>query len=317
MNPIGYVSRLRKLAAMRVRKEWAKPLDVDLFRDQGVALVKGVFSSDEMQGIRERVGQAYEQGLQNQDLLSNPLMSEVLLDSRIVGIAEAVLGGRPTYYGDGSISKRPYSTPLHRDSIDRLDPKGPEWTDDFGIVKFGIYLDDCADRSGGMILQRASHRVFISPGAAPHHSMPAIHSYFYLNSQLGDVLVWDLRAVHAGGVLMARGLRQPIDPRIVGMVPRWAKVGLSPNRSAIFFSMGIQNAALDRYMTYLKTRTRECNRMQRSFYGAPTLEKAGPGWSQRLQPPRGDSRRRQAAQNAHRPPSRSCAAGLRGRLSGR
>ena len=107
MNPIGYVSRLRRLWAMRVPKEWAKPLDVDLFRDQGYALVEGVFSSDEMQGIRERVGQVYEQELQNQDLLSNPLMSEVLLDSRIVGIAEAVLGVAPLITATGLSASAP------------------------------------------------------------------------------------------------------------------------------------------------------------------------------------------------------------------
>ena len=136
------ISKARRVPAYRVFKEPAQSLDLERFHQNGYALVDAVFTHDEFTDLKRDFLRSYELGYEKQDLFSNPLINRVLYNKKIIEIANEVLGGRPTYYGDGSISKRPAGTNLHRDNIDRLDPDGPDWSDDYKIIKCAVYLQD-------------------------------------------------------------------------------------------------------------------------------------------------------------------------------
>ena len=280
MNPIGgFTRKLGKVPGLAIHKEAAMPIDVERFRDRGYILVKGVFTPEEHQKIRQGLLSSYDAGYQHQDLLSNPIMSWVLMHPNLVATATTLLGGPPTYFGDGSVSKRPDNDPkLHRDNVDRDDSRGPDWGDDFRIIKFAVYTIPYSEyASGAMAMQGGSHRPIRKNGGTRvlrAGEVDRSHPCSYMLAEAGDVLVWDLRATHAGAVRLAKASLRPVHPKLMRFVPDWAMHGPSPDRAALFFTMGIHDRHLDRWITQLKTVVRESARMKRSFYDGETLERA-------------------------------------------
>src|ERR1700724_2138543 len=94
----------------------------DCFARDGFVVVRDIFSRDEIQDLRQRVQRQFEADQSEQkvlddewnhteqkigkgDLLSKPLLREIVLDNRILNIARALLPPKPlVYFGDSSYS---------------------------------------------------------------------------------------------------------------------------------------------------------------------------------------------------------------------
>jgi hypothetical protein len=151
---------------------------------------------------------------------------------------------------------------------------GPDWCGKYDIIKFAIYPQDHSRHSGGLNLRRGSHNTTLLDG---HPKL--VGQNRYMNTRVGDVIVWNMRATHSGtGFLLKfpRGLQLEPDygPRLpysldfIGRMSqrlrgRGASLAKIPNfliapqereRCIIFFTMGADGLHLNRHLSYLKTR---------------------------------------------------------------
>jgi hypothetical protein len=241
-------------------------VDVPAFWDHGYQIVRGVYSPDEIQQLREN---AYASRGVGGDLLSKPLMRDVLLDGTLVGIARQLLGSDEIVYGgDSSYTINSNQHGYHKDNADRKDPSAPDWQSRYTILRFGIYLQDHSAHTGGLNLRDRSHNsVSLRKGRN-----------VYVRSSVGDVVVWSLRTSHSGNGSLLTFPRWFHPAPYLAELPRrlrrrnnryphwWPEATADGDRIAVFAALGLDDAHHRRYTNYLKTRTYMCDIWRRSLY---------------------------------------------------
>jgi hypothetical protein len=251
-------------------------VDVPRFWDQGYLVIRAVFSPAEVAEFRRR---ALEDRTWQGDLLSHPHLRKALLDDRVLRIAGEILGGTPAYYGDSACNVGQHSYGFHKDNADRRDMQAPDWNGRYTQIRFGLYLQDHAWHSGGLRVIPRSHNAVSNPGAKPVN----------VRTRLGDLVVWNLRTDHAGAATMLRLLPWvyvamrypsgwdhrylvPVDRPIRMRVPRVLLAEQGPERAALFFTLGREDAHLERFSAYLKSRAYAIETWKNSVYGPDVWE---------------------------------------------
>jgi hypothetical protein len=241
----------------------ASTVDVDGFWEYGYTIVRGVYTPQEIARFREAAFAAKGSG---GDLLSKPVLREVITDGRLVDIAGKVLGRNDiVYYGDSSFTIIPGTPGYHKDNADRTDQKAPDWTGDpYTQLRFGIYLQDHTKHSGGLNLREKSHNtVSLKEGKT-----------VYLKTRVGDVGVWSLRTSHSGGGTLLRFpgwvYPEPGDTKY----PSFLVAPAHKERVSLFLALGADDKHADRYVEYLKTRKYMADSYRKAFYDEDTLKEA-------------------------------------------
>lgn len=245
-------------------------VDCAKFWRDGYLLIRNVFDKHEVEAFRRGI---YESENLTGDLLSNPRLRSIILDERILGIAERILGQTPVYWGEGTAQIKVAPRGWHKDNVDRENINGPDWKGKYPIIKFAIYPQDHYNHSGGLNIRRGSHNTALIKGPPW-----LVGTNAYMDTRIGDVVVWNLRATHSGAgyvLKFPRGLQ--IEPdlgprlpysldfigrtsqRLLGRGTRLAKLPSfliakpERDRCIIFFTMGAEGPHLERYLAYLKT----------------------------------------------------------------
>jgi hypothetical protein len=228
------------------------------FDDHGWVLVKRVFTPSEIESFRRDVLASESEGLAG-DLLSNPRLSRVVLDDRILRLSHALLGTRPTYFGDSSwysSNAGGFAIGFHKDNADKSNQNGPDWDGVYPLLRMGIYLQDHVEHSGGLALRDRSH----------HTTDCLVGQPFAVPTAKGDVVVWSLRTSHSGFVSRPRLFPNAFLPLTVqNVLTVGAKAEYRPpkllfrpteypERLALFASFGVDGKHVRRYVEYLKTR---------------------------------------------------------------
>jgi hypothetical protein len=246
-------------------------IDVPKFWDQGYAIVRNVFSRAEIDEFRRH---GFDDRQRLGDLLSHPHLRNCLLDDHILDIASQILEDKPVYYGDSTFNFGQSAFDFHKDNPDRLDGGAPDWNGKYTQIRFGIYLQDHAWRCGGLRVIPASHKALSNQNGKPVN----------VRTRVGDVVVWNLRIDHAGAASMVRLLPWmyvemrgawawkhrylvPIDRPLPMRLPRILLAEGGPERAAMFFTLGREDAHLERYIAYLKTRAYAIDTWKNSEYG--------------------------------------------------
>jgi Phytanoyl-CoA dioxygenase (PhyH) len=250
----------------------------------GYAVVKNLLLSDEVERLRETaieaLGELEGLGLTSTDrgsegtirastcdLLSVPSLRHVLLDARLLGVIERLLGGRPCYFGDSSVrAGKSGARAWHRDNVDRVRWRGgPDWRDPYPLLRCGLYLQDQAHHSGGLALRPGSNR--------PGRRVPTLPRL--VRAGAGDLVAWDLRIVHAGEVVRPRGLPWlALNPRLQTCLPEIMRVPDDRERIVMFMTFGLAGSHLDHYVAYLKTRDYMNKSWINSRFGEEVWEEA-------------------------------------------
>jgi hypothetical protein len=260
------------------RKTRALPAtDAVAFRAQGYAIVRELFEPDEVAQLRataremiselERSGHvADDPGREGTirsgagDLLSNARLRHVLLDPRVLGVVEDLLGGKPVYFGDSSfrVGKNGVRG-WHRDNVNRRRIRGgPDWHGEYPLVRCGVYLQDQACHSGGLALRPCSNR--------PGRFRPTLPKF--VDAHAGDLVAWNLRTVHSGEVVRMRGLPDlPLHPRLQTRLPGSLRVSDGSERIVMFMTFALSGPHLDNYIRYLKSRDYMCAAWSTSRFG--------------------------------------------------
>jgi hypothetical protein len=261
-------------------------IDAAKFWDQGYLLIRDVFSSGEIEEFRRRGFENRQRHGELQiDLLADRILRKAILDDRILSIASQILGDTPVYYGDSGFNIGQHTVGFHRDNVDRDDGDGPDWQSKYTQIRFGIYLQDHAWHAGGLRLVPQSHNAISNPGRkrknvrtrvgdlavwslrtshAGAASMLRLLPWIYV--ELPDVepltdriyrrirgMLTGLSAEPSRNARWGPGYMLPSHPAIRVRVPRFLVAEGGAERAAIFFTLGLADAHMERYISYLKT----------------------------------------------------------------
>jgi hypothetical protein len=244
-------------------------VDVPKFWDQGYLIIRGVFSAGEVEEFRRH---GFEDRHRRGDLLRHAQLRKVLLDDRVLSIGAQILGDTPVYFGDSTFNIGQQSFGFHKDNADRDDVNAPDWNGKYPLIRFGLYLQDHAWHSGGLRVIPRSHNAVSNPGAKPVN----------VRTRVGDVVVWNLRTDHAGAARMLRflpwfyvelsgGWKFRYFVSASRPVRMWLPTPLladdGPERAAMFFTLSLDGAHLERFVAYLKTRSYAIDQWKHSEYG--------------------------------------------------
>ncbi|MCA3012335.1 MAG: hypothetical protein INH41_08040 [Myxococcaceae bacterium] len=257
-----------------------QPNDVEGIREHmrthGWVIIRKLFTSTEALAMRDGVLRSKRELLTG-DLLSNPHLRTTLLDSRFLTAVKTVVGPKPVYFGDSNWSADYYPGTIgfHKDNPDKENQSAPDWASDYTIFRFGIYLHDCTQYSGGLCLRDKSHNsVSVTRGQS-----------FAVPTEPGDVVAWSHRTTHSGYATRLRLLPKVFLPlqlvarlatNPAGYMPPPALFrGLQyPERLALFASFGRRDAHLERYVRYLCTRQYYVQSVKDSVWKPEAVEQA-------------------------------------------
>jgi hypothetical protein len=259
-------------------------LDRERFRRRGYTVVKRLFAPEEIEALREETARAMvrldERGLTVSDtgpegtarygrcdVLSIPEVRHILLDPRVHGVIGELLGDRPTYFGEsvlrmGTTGVRGW----HRDCVHRMKLLGGlDWYDPYCILRCAIYMQDHAHHTGGLAIRPRTNR-----SKFQIRSLPIL-----ADTEIGDLIVWDLRTTHSGEVIRLRPLPGiPLPPRLQTRLPQALRLGEERERMVLFMTFALRGPHLDHYIDYLTTRKQNRELWATSQFGPEVWEQA-------------------------------------------
>jgi hypothetical protein len=254
---------------------------VHALRRDGFTVAKSVFSAEEVSHVRDLVRKAKSRSVAEGlfdadpnypsltmlrgDALAIPELTEVdylVLDQRIVGLVKQLLGHEVIYHGDSTVQVGEGPRGFHKDNADRGDAAGVDWQGDYGVLRFGVYLQDHTFHSGGLKVRLGSHR------RVSHHAGKAVN----LSTTTGDVVFWLLTTSHSGNFIRVKGVPNLcLHPRIESLTPITMRVPEQCERMAVFCTYGRPGPHLDHYIEYQSGRADVI--MQRQYCGnSPRLD---------------------------------------------
>jgi len=257
-------------------------VDTQHLEENGYILIKNVFTSEEIEQMRSSVADNLaKQKIENKvkyiqdrecmetELLSMNGLSDVILDDRILYIAQSILKEKLVYYGDSCVSIGHSLGAWHKDNRqkDRWNHSGFDWQEKYTVIRIGIYLQDHLNYSGGLGIRLGSHRpckwiLFLEkfrPKKVFEYFRSLVYKYYgkpiIVGSEPGDVVVWYLTTTHAG-----HSIRFKPFPKL--RMPRWFEkyapkswhVPEQKRREVLFMTFGINDDHMKRYVDHLKTK---------------------------------------------------------------
>ena len=214
-------------------------------RKNGFYKIENFFSKQEVEFY---VKTSYSEKVKG-DLLSSVNFGKILLDERVLSLNNIIFKSNPYYFRDSGVNvNNHHQADLHKDNTDRRDYNAPDWASYYPIYRFGIYLGDFKNKSGGLLLRKGSNQKY--------GFIPFLNPVIYMDSSPGDLIIWNLKTDHSGFGLNLKFFKflNKIT-RIYRFIPSFMKKDLAKDRILITWTLGEGSSHLDRYLNYLKLRT--------------------------------------------------------------
>jgi len=227
----------------------------DEFWRNGFLIKRSVFSEDELLQLRSHAERSKQH---TGDFFCDEAFRNLITDTRLCHMAADLLGSTPVYYGDCGVGINTKPGRWHKDNPHRYNKDLADWKSRYPIVRFAIYLQDHASSSGGLGIRRGSHM-----SATRYKGKPV-----YIDTRIGDVVMWHFRATHRATVSLMKGFNWPIHSQKVDkyLIPRFMKSPPSLDRLSVFITYGAEGPDLDRYIKYLATRKASVERAKVTNY---------------------------------------------------
>ncbi|MFK8038656.1 MAG: phytanoyl-CoA dioxygenase family protein [Crocinitomicaceae bacterium] len=245
-------------------------IDKEKFDRDGFLLLKNVLSTDEVKLLREVAYKTVKEDEKKGTLfmhrfaknhlgcLSNiPEFKSLIINDKIINIAEKVLGKKPVFFGDSIFEIGIGSRGFHKDTSERKKQNHPDWTEDYPIIRIAFYLEDHDNYSGGLKVRIGSNKTVKTNVGKP----------YIIPSNAGDAIVFSLRTSHAGNAVRLKlapslSLHNSLEKRI----PDFLKLPEEKERISIFLTYGLKSSALDRYMNFMRNHPVYQKRIEKSEY---------------------------------------------------
>lgn len=270
-------------------------IDREKFHKEGFLHIKNVFSQNEMQSLREIIEKLkYEDEPKGNirkafndrviyfigDLLGKKGLEYLVFDPRIVGIARQLLGEKIVYFGESSIQIGAVKRGFHRDNADRQTPDTQEWNGPCAIIKFGIYMQDHKNYSGGLKVRLGSHNKEDFLGPNEDNEQYGKGKMYNIPSEAGDLMVWSLRLAHSANFVRLKWLpghtfHPNLENTLESKLPFLLKSKGTISRIAAWIAYGqYENPNTDYYIKYYVGRGDFVDHWEKSRYDDEILKKA-------------------------------------------
>jgi len=230
-------------------------VNVKEFWEKGYLIIPNVFTPEEIEQYRQAALATKATG---GDLLLRPGFSGIITDGRLASVARQLLGVEDILYaGDSSLTINSSQHGWHKDNADRMDADAPDWQGRYTQLRFGVYLQDHHQHSGGLNLREGSHDIVdLARGKC-----------LYIRTTPGDLAVWNMRITHSGNGAILKDPNAPAPtPGELPKIPPEQLAPLHEHRMSIFAHLGANDSHGARYVDYLKTRTYIVNMWRRQGY---------------------------------------------------
>lgn len=243
---------------------------------KGWTLKKNVFTSEEISELRQKSVE-FKKNNSKGDLLSDKYFSGLILNKKIIEIGKNLLNDQLIYFGESSIGvnsiDRRISHGFHKDNAVRLDKASKDFTEEYNVLRFGIYLQDHKNHSEGLIIRDGSHKVANFHSGKKHN----------VESEAGDIIIWKLTTTHSGNAKRTRVLKNYvfaddgkswIQKQLYYRIPKSLEIPPEKDRIAIFLTFGLNDDSTNRHIEYLKGRNYMVELWNNSNWSKETLTKA-------------------------------------------
>lgn len=239
-------------------------LDIDEFWRKGYVIIPDAYTDEEVERMRAEV---LEHRANGGGELSNSPLRHVLTDGRMAAVAKKLLDtDRILYGGDSSATINGVIRVWHKDNTDRQDADAPDWDDRYTQLRFGVYLQDHTEHTGGLNLKVGSHDI------CDLTSGPTL----YCQNKPNDMLVWSMRMTHSGaGTLLKDPNARFPEPTEWNDFPEDEVAPAHDDRMAVFVHLGADDKHGRRYLDYLKTRTYMVDAWRRKPFTQETIDELG------------------------------------------
>ena len=207
----------------------------NLLSDKEISKLKSVFANKKYLDsfINETNNNSY--GLPNASHTIKEI-SDLVANPKLIEIMKLAFVNQPFCFTSHSDLLLNVVSPWHKD-----DGKGsyfegfPDYikSDSCKVYKVGIYLHDCS-KSGGLSVKPGSHLSGYKLFGLDYNSS---HDELYLNSNLGDIIIFDVRITHKGDSLSSSSFIERIKRKLGFFKDKI----LDYERQSIFFSYGLDN----------------------------------------------------------------------------
>jgi hypothetical protein len=257
----------------------ASKVDNEKFWKDGYLIIRNLFSAQEFATMREQVFASLkgreERGEPVVDALADPHVRHWVHDERLIAVAKRLLDCQNlAYFGDASYAVLGHGYEAgkdvggwHRDNTDRADTGAPDWQGQYSLIRFGLYLQDHSNASGGLIVRSQSHNRILRGWKAHLHDR-------YFNTGIGDAAVWSMRIQHAGLGRCIRGFpRLALGPYLQQRLPQFLQAPFPPEeRTGFWISYARDDHHLERHCQYLLNRSERLDMWQHAYYSPEVLE---------------------------------------------
>ena len=246
---------------------YLKEEQIKKLKDNGFLLIKAVFSKDEIMEMKKTATHfcsLNDYHSTTGDAMSLKGMADYLLDDRLVSIAKDVLGEEVIYFGDSALHCAPNNRIFHNDARgDHWDPSNS----DYPLYRMGFFFQDHASHSGGIKFRAGSHKkvlyyskffqtliISIFKVLIGKLSIKALFNtgkIYNAKSELGDVVIWNLRTEHSGGaVILKDNPEKCLLPYQDEKISNNKKLPEHDNRMAVFCCFGAPDKATESYISW-------------------------------------------------------------------
>jgi len=235
-------------------------------QSDGFLIIKNVFTPQEV----EKVGKLAHKNCNLNNFMGSPSgdamsldgMADFLLDERFVNIAKDILGDEVVYFGDSALHCKPNNRIFHKDSrSDSWDPSNSEYP----VYRIGVFFQDHSRHSGGIKFRQGSHkRILFHPnflrtligsiirvlmGKVKLKALFNLGKIVNAKSEIGDVVVWNLRTDHSGGaVILKDNPEKGMLPSKDELIADDKKLPEHDTRMAVFAAFGAPHRATEAYI---------------------------------------------------------------------
>lgn len=184
---------------------------VAAFHRDGYLVVPGVFTAAEALSLAA-AGVEHTSGRHGvTELYAIPALADLWTDRRLIAAATQLLGEKPTFYFEGSYSRRVWEPGAHvkgrhihhdaKGTAQNLFDRVHSPTAAYPNVRFAIYMQDTTNQSGGLKVSPGSH--LVDTASFDHRSLP----YVNVATMPGDLVCFSSRTLHSPYAL--RPVRDP------------------------------------------------------------------------------------------------------------